>query len=64
MANMYADILQENICGMFADNGCMTQLPNYVRLCSSSTESAQAVVTLSTVLIFVGLLVSMMSTVV
>ena len=43
-ANSYAVALQRSVCDKFANNGCMTQLPDYDRLCARAGAAAQAVI--------------------
>ena len=44
-ANSYAMALQDSVCENFANNGCMTRLPNYNSLCGivvATTQSSQS----------------------
>jgi hypothetical protein len=52
-SNMYASELQDSVCVSFKDNGCMSQLPNYERLCAGANGAAQAAASLSACLVII-----------
>lgn len=55
-ANTYAMTLQTSVCEELANNGCMTQVPNYNSLCSGAPQIAAS--TLSIILLLATLAVA------